>query len=223
MDNSQAVSKVINTLKSLGKDNRISRRYVLQVLRDRARNLIAQKLGERTVNNEQNLYSEVACLEMEKVSVIDCPIISFRMCKILMKSKKPLPELVFSRLGSSISQIYSLDREYDFTLVTEEQYKRNKKRRYSLPNEVYVYLGADNHLYIPDHEILSLNVELITMNTEDIDECSECSKDKCKSGWDYEFIVPQKIEDVVFKEAIQIISMNKQLQQDPNPNGLENA
>lgn len=223
MNNSEAVSKIVNTLKSLSKDNRISRRYILHVLRDRAKNLIAQKLGERTINNEVNLYTEVKCIKLEKVEVVNCPIISFRMCRTLMRSVKPLPELIFSRLGSSIKEITSIDGMFDFTLVTEDQYRRNKKRMYSLDSEVYVYLGTDNHIYIPDHEIQSLDIELITMKTEEVDECSECVEDKCLSGWEYNLTIPDKLEDVVFKEALQIISMNKQIQQDPNPNGIENA
>lgn len=221
MKHSEAVSKILNTLKSLSKDTRISRRYVLQVLRDRSKNLIAQKLGERTINDEVNLYTEIKCVELEQVEVINCPIISFRSCNVLMKSKKPLPELVFSRLGASIKEITAIDGYFEFKLVTEEQYRRNKKRKYTLDSEVYVYLGTDNHLYIPDHEIRTVDVTLLTVRTEDVDECSECKEEDCKSGWDYEFIVSDKLEDVVFKEALQIISSTRQIPQDPNPNGIE--
>ena len=221
MKNSEFVSKVINALRYLDKDSRISRRYVLQVLKDRSRNLIAQKLGERTISEELNLYTEIKCFEFEEINSIDCPSVSFRSCKTLMKSKKPLPEVVFSRLGASIKSITSVDNSVDFTLVSEDQYRRNKKRKYSYGDNNYVYLGADKHLYIPDQEILAVNVLALTMNPEDADDCSECSNNKCKSGWDSEFIVPNKLEDVVFKETIQIISGTKSLLEDQNPNGIE--
>lgn len=218
MKNSEAVSKILNTLKAISKDTRIPRRYVLQVLKDRSKNLIAQKLGERTITDELNLYTEVTCIAFEKVEVIKCPIVTFRMCKTLMRSKKPLPELVFSRLGASIKEITSVDGDFEFKLVTEDQYRRNKKRKYIFDSEVYVYLSTDNYLYIPDHEIRTLDVTLLTMNTEDAEGCNT---DECKNAWDYPFIVPHKLEDVVFKEALQIISNTRQIPQEPNPNGIE--
>lgn len=223
MNNREAVSKITNTLQSLSKDNRISRRYILKVLRDRAKNLIAQKLGERTINNEQNLYTEIRCLELEKIESIDCPIASFRTCRTIMRSKHKLPELIYSRLGASVKEITSIDGDFEFRLVTEEQYRRNKKRKYQLNNEVYVYVGTDEYLYILDHEIYSVDITILTMKTEEVDECSECSKGDCIDNWSLNFIVPDKLEDVVFKEALQIISTKKQLPQDPNPNGIENG
>lgn len=221
MKNSEFVSKVINSLRYLTKDDRISRRYVLQVLKDRARNLIAQKLGERTILDELNLFTEIKCFEFEQIEVINCSIASFRTCNILMKSKKKLPELIYSRLGASIKSITSIDNSIDFTLVTEEQYRRNKKRKYTYGADNSIYLGADGHLYIPDQEVLAVNIVALTMNPEDAEECSECSNNKCQSGWDVDFIVPSKLEDVVFKEALQIITMTKQLPEDPNPNNVE--
>ena len=140
-----------------------------------------------------------------------------------MKSKKKLPEVIYSRLGASIKSITSVDNSFDFTIVTEEQYRRNKKRKYVYESQNYIYLGADGHLYIPDQEILAVNIVALTMNPEDADDCSECSDNKCRSGWDVDFIVPSKLEDVVFKEALQIITMTKQLPEDPNPNNVERA
>jgi hypothetical protein len=221
MTNKEFVSKVMNTLRFLTRDDMRSRRYILSVLKDRAKNLIAQKLGERTILDELNLFTEIKCFEFEQVETISCSVVSFRTCKILMKSKKKLPEVVYSRLGASIKSITSIDNSVDFMLVSEEQYRRNKKRKYTYRAENSIYLGTDGHLYIPDQEILAVNIVALTMNPEDTEDCSECSDSPCKSGWDYDFIVPSKLEDVVFKEALQIISMNRQITEDPNPNNLE--
>ena len=220
--NSQIVSKVINSYRLLTKDGHISRRYVLKILRDVSKNLLSKKLMDRTLALESNLYTKLECLEFEKVEMVKCPIIEFRMCRTLMKSKCKLPDPIFSRLGASITEIVSLDGMYELKLISAEQYRRNQKRKYSIEGEVYIYLAEDGHLYIPDEEIYSLNVTFMTLFPEEADECSECKKDDCKSGWDYPFIGSDKLDDVVFKEVLQILgSTYKATQEDQNQNGIE--
>lgn len=219
MTNLEAVSKIKNLLKLNNKDSRIPNRLILSELRTTARQLISQRLGERSLNNELNLYSIFDCIEFEKIDVISCPVIEFRRCGILMKSKKALPELLFSRLGSSLKNITTVDNEKQFNIVDINQYRRNKSRKYKNEDEVDIYLGVDNHLYIPDEEIYALSAEGITLNTDEIDDCS--GKNQCKSGWDYEFICPNKIEDYVFKQTLQTIaSTYGTIIQDSNPNGI---
>ena len=119
--------------------------------------------------------------------------------------------------------IVSLDGNFKFTFVDEVQYRRNKKRQYSLKNEIYIYLGADNHLYIPDHEIFSVDLTVLTTKPEDADECSSCAdKDsKCKNKWLSDFKCPDKLLNVVFSEVLNLLGVNKNTQEDENPNGLE--
>lgn len=219
--NREVVSKVINTLKLNNKDDRMSRRYILKLLRDTTTQLISQKWLDRTILSETNLYTTINCLEFKRIEVKECPSVEFRMCDILMKSKKPLPKLIFSRLGASIKQIVSLDSNFKFTLVDESQYRRNKKRQYKLKDEVYAYLGTDNHLYIPDQEIWSVDLTVLTAYTEDVEACSECSeKNKCRSYWDLEFIVSDKLLDVVFNQALRVLGLSRQIREDQNPNNV---
>ena len=57
-------------LKLLNKDERISRRYVLHVLKDISSNLISQKLLDRTLGREMNLYTKIECFEFKKEAYI---------------------------------------------------------------------------------------------------------------------------------------------------------
>lgn len=223
MTNAEAVSLVLNNLRFLNKDDRISRRFVLRILRSVATTYISQRLYDRTLGNDLKLYTSLECLEMERVDSISCPMLEFRMCKTLMKSVKPLPELIFSRLGSSIRDVTSVDSMYEFRLMDIQQYRRNLKRKYKI-KELTVYLGIDNHLYIPEEEILAVNVNLLTIKTDEVDECSECKKSECKSGWDYEFICPDRILDPVIKETLQLIATTtRAIIQDQNPNGIQGS
>ena len=219
----EAVSKCVNTLKLNNKDEHISRRYILKLLQDSAQVLISQKLLERTIIGDLNLYTYISCFEFEMVDMKKCPIIEFKMCSTLMKSKKPLPKLVFSRLGASIKDIVALDGNYRFTMVDKGQYQRNKKRKYSVKGETYIYLDSDFHLYIPDEEIYSVDLTVLTTKPEDVDKCSACSEEGCKKYWDMEFICPDKLIEAVFAQAYQVLGMNRQIRDDQNPNSQEGS
>jgi len=224
MTNSEAVSKVINSFKFLNKDERISRRYVLRLLRDASKNLMSQKLLDRTISDEANLYSKIPCFEFQKVDVVSCPIVEFRKCATLMKSKKPLPELVFSRLGSSIKEVTSIDDLTEIYLTTPDQYRRDRKRKYYSTEDTYLYIDVDNYAYIVDKPIAAVNITVLTIKTDEVWEASACAHEECKSGFDYEFIVPDKLQDTVFKEVLQILSSTYAARRsDQNPNNVEGA
>lgn len=222
MNNREAVSKIEGSLRGLNKDSKIARRLILQVLRENSKVLISQKLMERTLDEELNLYSYLPCLEFEKVDIVKCPLIEFRKCDILMKSIKKIPTPIFSRLGASIKNITSVDGNTKFTVVSATQYAINKKRQYQLSNEYYVYYNSDGYLYIPDKEIKSINLDFITIYTEQIENSSECLDNNCKSGWDYDFICPDKLLNAVFDKTLQyFMSSYKKILPDENPNSSE--
>jgi len=217
----EIVDRVVNIYKLNKKDDRVSRRFILSLLEASATHYISQKFSDRTILSETSLYSHIPCFEFEKIESKFCDSIEFRMCKTLMKSKKPLPKLIFSRLGSSIRDIISLDGEFRFTFVDEVQYRRNKKRQYKLKNEVYIYLGSDNHLYIPDQEIYTVDLTVLTTKTEDVEECSSCLDKGCKSNWDADFVCSDKLTEIVFNDVLSKMGINKQIREDSNPNNVQ--
>lgn len=221
MTNIEFVSQITGILKSNNKDNRIPKRLILKVGQDASTFLIAQKLMDRTILSDTNLFTTIPCFEFEQIESRKCPSIEFRMCKVLMKSKEPLPKLVFSRLGASVKDIISLDGEFTFTFVDEAQYRRNKKRQQSLKDQVFVYLGTDNHLYIPDREIYSLDLTILTTDTTKAEECSACKEKNCDSFWNKKFIIVDKLVESVKDMVLQRLSMTRTLQSDENPNNIE--
>lgn len=222
MTNGEITSRVINTFKALSKDTRLSRRYVLKTLQDKSKFYISQKLADKSLFREMNLYKALDCFEMEKIDVYKCDIIEFRSCKQLMKSKKKLPDLIFSKYGSSVLEVTSLDGEYLFKPITSAQYRMNKQRAGNNIDNQFFYI-KDNYLYIPDSEVKVVSLSLITLELYDLEQCSSCSQDKCKSAWNFEFIVPDKLLEVVISETLKEISINRQIQEDQNPNLQDNA
>lgn len=224
MTNAEFVSQISGILKSNNKDNRIPKRMILAIGRDVASFLVAQKLLDRTITQETNLYSTIECFEFEKVEVKRCPSIEFRMCNTLMRSVKPLPKLIFSRLGASIKEVTSLDGTFNFSFVDDAQYRRNKKRQHQLKDQIFIYLGTDNHLYIPDKEIYSLDLTVLTLDNINAEDCSACSeKDNCKNLYDMEFVISTKLIESVKDMTIQRLLLSKQFKEDTNGNGIEGA
>lgn len=222
MTNNEIVSEVSNILRLNNKDSRFPRRFILKVLIDSASFLISQKWGERSLLQDMNIYSEIQCFEFDKINSKNCPSIEFRRCDILMKSKKPLPKLLFSKLGVSIRDIVSLDGNYRFSFVDVTQYKRNKNRKYKVNNEVYLYLGSDNHLYIPDEEIFSLDLTVLTLDKDGAEEASGCSDvDECKNKWDSIFVCADKLLEGVKDITLQKLGITRQIKEDLNGNGVE--
>jgi len=222
MTKNEITSEVTNLFRLNNKDNRLPRRFILKTLEDAASFLIAQKWGERSLFSDMNIYTPIPCFEFEKINSRNCPSIEFRLCKTLMKSKKSLPKLLFSKLGGSIRDIVSLDGDYRFNFVDETQYRRNKNRKYRVKNEVYVYLGSDNHLYIPDEEIHSVDLTVITLDKDGCDEASGCTDvDSCISKWETEFIAPTKLLEAIKDLTLQRLSITKQIREDVNGNGIE--
>ena len=226
MTNLEFVSQISGILKSNNKDNRIPKRMILSVGRDVVTFLVAQKLLDRTITTETNLYTTINCFEFEQIDVKKCPSIEFRTCKVLMKSKEPLPKLLFSRLGASIKDLISLDGEFVFSFVDEAQYRRNKKRNQQLKNQIFIYLGTDNHLYIPDREILSLDLTILTLDEDGAEEASGCldkESKECNNAWEATFVCPDKLIEAVKDVTLQRLSMTRQINEDQNPNNIENG
>jgi hypothetical protein len=221
MTNAEIVSRVRNGLNSISKDDRISRRYILHVAKQKATFLISQKLNDRSLFREDNLYKTVDCFEMEPVDVVRCEILEFRRCKSIMKSKCKLPKLIYSRYGGSLKEVITADGEKEFKPITPSQYRRDKNR---VEGSDYIYYYVkDGYLYLLDTEIELVSLYLISMELDSVEDGCCCNNsEECKSLWDYEFNVPDKLEEAIVSEAIKEVAMSKQMPRDENPNSNNN-
>lgn len=222
MNNAEIVSRVRNGLNSISKDDRISRRYILHVAKQKATFLISQKMADRSIFREDNLYKTLDCFELEAVDVVRCDILEFRRCKSIMKSKCKLPKLIYSRYGNSLKEVITADGEKEFKPITPSQYRRDKNR---VEGSDYIYYYVkDGYLYLIDTEIELVSLYLMSMDMDSIEEGCGCKDDNdiCKSLWEYEFNVPDKLEEAIVGETIKEIAMAKQIPRDENPNSNSN-
>lgn len=216
MTNKDLTSRIQTLLKGTSKDGRISNRLILKTAESKAKFLISQKLNDRSLYREQNLYQIISCIELIEQDIIRCPIIEFKSCRSLKRSKLKLPELIHSKYGSSLKEVLALDGQFSFEPITPAQYRLNKSRTLKVKKD-YFYV-QDGYLYLPDSDVEMVSIVVLTTDLYELEQCSSCSKEKCKSAWDFEFICPDKLLEVVIQETIKELSLNKQIREDVNPN-----
>lgn len=220
MTNNELVSRITNGYQLLNKDDRINRRYILQVARQTAKFLISQKLRDKSLFREDNLYTTIDCFELESKDRFVCDIVEFRSCEKLMKSVKPLPDLIYSRYGNSIKEVTAIDYHKEFKKSTISQFRRDKKREMKADSNFYYV--RDNYLYLPDSEVEMVSLYVMTVDEYLAQKSSSCNNDPCKSAWEYEFNIPDKLLTPLFDMVRQEVGLHKQIVEDTNPNLDEN-
>lgn len=215
MTQGEFVSRVSNQVRMISKDENISDRFVLYTGLSIATKFITQKLQNRSINRDASLYSEVKCIEFEPISVFSCDYVEFKSCDKLSKSVKKLPDLIFTRYGSSVKELYSIDRKYNFTESTLHQLRNDSKRQgYKDSNDKFYIL--DNHIYIP-REIETLSGLILSTDLYDLDLISSCST-SCESAWETEFVAPDSMLEDIIGYTVQNILQTKNIQPDDRPN-----
>lgn len=214
----EIVSRINNNFNSLTKDVRVPKRYILSVVKETGSFILSQRMRDKSLYRETNLFKWIKCLELKKQDIVRCPIIEFKKCNSIMKSKKKLPKIIGSKYGYAVLVVTTIDGETKFSPVTLPSYINLKNRKNSdkfLGKNYYIDNG---YLYLPDSEIETVDILLLSLD-EDLDECSECSdSDPCESVWDKELSIPDKLLTLVIQQTMQEISTRFGIPKDENSN-----
>ena len=228
MTNAEFVSRVINGLNALNKDDHISRRYILRIGQNKSKFYISQKLLDKSLFKEDNLFRYINCFKLETEDRIKCGIYEFARCESLMKSSKKIPSVVYSKYGPSILSITSIDGATRFEPTTMSAFSLFKDRHNSskFKNRTRFYYIKDGRIYLPDSEVEMVNIVYIPfqeIDSKSVSECGDDNTDSCKSAWDMEFIVPDKLSEQVITETINEVLGTKRILEDENPNLNQNS
>ena len=223
MNNGELVSRISNQLRLITKDDYINDRFVLSVAQSIATKFITQKIQRHSIDRDMSLYKEVKCIEFEPENVFKCKYVEFKSCNELSKSKKTITELglVYTRYGSSIKELYSIDRQSTiFTESTLYQLRINSEREGNKVGKEKFYI-LDGYIYIPK-EIRTLSGIVLAIDQYELDEVCGCSEG-CESAWDKEFICPDSMLEDVIGYTIQNILQTKQIPEDEKPDLNNNS
>ena len=127
-------------MNSINKDAHVSRRWILSIGRQKARSYIAQKYADGTLFGEESLYTHINCMEMERVRKVDCCFDEFKLCRILMRSKKRLPDMIYTRIGPAIIKVSNIMDDIIFTPISLRKYANNKERMND-PEQLDKFMG----------------------------------------------------------------------------------
>ena len=215
----ELISEIVNSFNSTKKDMRIPKRYILNTFKKNAEFIMSQKLRDRSLYREEDLFTWLNCVELRKEDIISCPIIEFKTCKRLMRTKKKLPKILSSIFGYAILLVTTIDGEYEYKVKTLSSYNMLKRRpNFGKFKGKYTYI-KDGYLYIPDSDVEVVNILLLTLD-EDSEEMSECSDSnlKCKSIWDRDIKVADKILTPIIQQTVQEVSLRFNIPIDENSN-----
>jgi hypothetical protein len=213
MKNSELAARVVGDINALTKDQHVSRRQIMAIAQQKTGSYIAQRLADGTLYGDEDLFTRITCFEMEKVNTVACPFTELRNCRILMKSKKPLPKLIYSKTGASVRSVTTIDDQTIFypSNLNKASLQRNLPYGYITINSYYI---LDNYLYIPDVPVEAVNIVVLTQDQVDTDD-GDC---QCKSYWDYNFVCPEKIRENVIQETTKEVMIRLGIVVDENPN-----
>ena len=214
--NKQAVARIKNKFNFVSKDAEKSDRFILFTAKNIAESYISKRLNDKKLFRQDNLYTEITCVEMESIESYKCEFVEFRSCDKIVKSKLKLPSLVYSKLGNTVKEVTSIDGKYLFKPSTISQYRRDSKRKQSKQSPKYFYV-KDGYLYLPDSEVKTVNIYVLSLDLYESEEISSC-KDGCKSAWDYEFIAPSDLLEQILRETASVIQPSATLPTDEAPN-----
>jgi hypothetical protein len=215
---SEVVSRVSNQLRTLKKDEYLGRRFILKTAESIALKFITQAISRRSISRDSSLYTEVGCITFEPIDSFTCGVIEFKNCKELSKSTVKFEGLINTRYGSSIKELYSIDRENTFTQSTLYQY-RNDSQRSSDYSDIDYYYIIDGYIYVPAN-IKTLSALILMQDQYDLAALSGSAP--CKSAFDFDFICPDSVLEDVISYTIQQISVTKSIPSDEKANLNEN-
>ena len=218
MTYNEVISRVQNTLNAVNKDMYIPKRYILAVLKSKAEFLVSQKFNDKSLFREMNIFSWVNCVEMKEMDTYMCGLVELEDCGTVMVTKVKLPELIWSRYGSSILMVTNITNSKKYQLISPLEFMNIKNRsNFEKFKGKYAIIYPDNRIIIPDSTVKRINVLLYTLDESIINMgyCEEC--DNCNNYYDAEFNLPNKIGEAVIQEAIKEISLRMQIQKDELP------
>lgn len=217
--NNEFVSRVVNNLKGLSKDSHISKRFILNTGRTKARFLIAQKLDEMTLFKEDGIITTISCVEFESVDSKSCEIFEFNTCSNVMKSIKKLPEGIFGKNGSGIISATNIEELVEYKYTTPNAFRKlNARSKYSRDTTRY-YTIKDGYIFLPNSTNELLELRMVALDKKQAEEMSSCTECSCKSYWEYDFVCPDRFLDLVVKDTLQeVASIYRTSIEDANPN-----
>lgn len=179
-------------------------------------------------------WTEIPCINLEEIPVIQCAEIDVTLCDKMLKSTKKIPEIYTYTYGNIVKHVASVNFSYFFDPTTPRQWNSIQKRRYKDKNKYYYFI-IDNYLYLPVPKGTDLPIEALRMEAYFVEkkavevfnnskDCPSCPFEDCISTLDYELVIAPYLLNDVKKELLnRLFNTYLRLSSDeyPNMNNLD--
>lgn len=220
LTNRQIISDITNDLRALNLDDRVSKRYIHNKLRDFAALFIKRDADLRRLFNISDLWTEVQCVEMCPSSLVECCDIDIPNCTVIMKSKHKIPE-TYETFYKEILEVYNPVFAKEFKQITPKEYKDIKLREFQDKRIKYFWL-SNGYLIIPDTMIDVVVLRGAFINPADakkLNSCGDNDSSSCVGILDQPFVCPDYLLAVVKQETLKdLFNFYKRNVLDEKPN-----
>ena len=202
------ISKIAEGLNSTRLDDRLPSKYLYTAGVDMAQVIIKREIDSRRLYNDLSSFRKFDCFKLRPVAPKECNV--QLVCSSIMKSVLPLPKSFTSGYGSVVL-VFSGDESYQIIQSNPSSYSSIMKREFKSKNDVYFWVGVDNHIYIPNSSVDTIVV--YGLFYEDLD------KGGCTGFLDEEINIPgHLVSDIVKHTVADIANSNKRIPADEDSN-----
>jgi hypothetical protein len=216
----QAISDIMVDLRAQNLDDKVSKRYIHNKLKDYAAIMIKRDADQRRILNISDIWTEVQCVEFCEAPIVECCNIDIPQCKNVMKSVKPLPE-TYETFYKELLQIFNPLYAKEFKQITPQEYKDILAREFVDPRIKYFWI-ANKHVIIPDSKVEIAVFRGVFANPAEAKKLNSCEAEDtnaCPGILDQPFICPDYLMPVVKQEVLKdLFNFYKRNVLDESPN-----
>jgi hypothetical protein len=221
LTNRQIISDIINDLRSVNLDEKVSKRYIHNKLRGYASLFIKRDAEARKLLNITDLWTDVDCVELCEAPLADCCNIDIPDCTTVMKSKKKISE-VYETLYRGLLEVHNPIYAKEFREITPKDYKDVKAREFQ-DRRIKYYWISNGFLIIPDSMVEVVTLRGVFANPAEAKKMSACyqsdSNGGCISLLDQPFVCPDYLVAVIKQEVLKdLFNFYKRNVLDEKPN-----
>jgi hypothetical protein len=177
MTNKEIISEVVNDLRALQVDDRVSERYVLSKLRYYNALFLKRENDQLRLFYDNNIWTPIDCLQMEPIDAVQCLDIRIPISTPFARSVHPIPEIYSYKNGPIIREVSPLDGAKTYLPSTPNDYLKIIKREYRDPNQRYYWFQGD-HLVVANSQQLKLTLNACFVDAAKAKLLNSCGTDQ---------------------------------------------
>jgi hypothetical protein len=216
--NRQVISDIVTDLRAVNLDDKVSKRYILNKLRDFASLFIKRDAEVRRIFNISDLWVDVQCVEMCEAPLVECCEVDIPDCTVVMRSKKKIPQ-TYETVYKELIEVYNPTYAKEFKQISPKEYINIKLRRYQDKRIKYFWF-SNGYLIIPDTMVQVVNLRGAFINPREAKALNSCEKQdnkSCVGLLDEPFVCPDYLLPVVKQEVLKdLFNFYKRIVTDEN-------